>query len=73
MDRSEEFPLRNGSDQQPVYSLRQHFDETNHDNDGDMHYFNFSTLKAATDDFSDVNKLGEGGFGPVYRVSKSEV
>ncbi|KGN49521.2 hypothetical protein Csa_003698 [Cucumis sativus] len=67
MDRSDEFPLRNGSDQQPVYSLRQHFDETNHDNDGDMHYFNFSTLKAATNNFSDVNKLGEGGFGPVYK------
>lgn len=54
-------------------SLRQNFDATNHDNDGDMHYFNFSTLKAATDDFSDVHKLGEGGFGPVYKVNESKV
>lgn len=26
------------------------------------------TLKAATRNFSDENKLGEGGFGPVYKV-----
>ena len=23
----------------------------------------------ATDDFSEANKLGQGGFGPVYKVS----
>lgn len=28
-----------------------------------------STIQSATDNFSDKNKLGEGGFGPVYRVS----
>ncbi|KAL8479444.1 hypothetical protein ACS0TY_026367 [Phlomoides rotata] len=28
--------------------------------------FNYSELKAATDDFNPANKLGEGGFGPVY-------
>ncbi|XP_077243466.1 cysteine-rich receptor-like protein kinase 10 [Tasmannia lanceolata] len=27
----------------------------------------FSTLKAATDNFSNANKLGKGGFGPVYK------
>lgn len=30
--------------------------------------FNFSTIKDATDDFSNSNKLGQGGFGAVYRV-----
>ncbi|KAK9904542.1 hypothetical protein M0R45_000624 [Rubus argutus] len=29
--------------------------------------FSFSELKTATNDFSPVNKLGEGGFGPVYK------
>jgi hypothetical protein len=30
--------------------------------------YDLSTLRAATDNFSEENKLGEGGFGPVYRV-----
>ncbi|XP_072950999.1 cysteine-rich receptor-like protein kinase 10 [Typha angustifolia] len=29
--------------------------------------FDLDTLKAATNGFSDANKLGEGGFGPVYK------
>ncbi|KAJ8751960.1 hypothetical protein K2173_000706 [Erythroxylum novogranatense] len=29
--------------------------------------FCYSELKAATDDFHPTNKLGEGGFGPVYK------
>ena len=31
--------------------------------------FSYSELKAATEDFSPSNKLGEGGFGPVYKVN----
>ncbi|KAM4101972.1 hypothetical protein ACB094_05G187100 [Castanea mollissima] len=34
---------------------------------GEMQYFNLSTIHIATNNFSDVNKLGEGGFGPVYK------
>ncbi|KAK7343554.1 hypothetical protein VNO77_12368 [Canavalia gladiata] len=29
--------------------------------------YDFSTIKAATNEFSDANKLGEGGFGEVYK------
>ncbi|KAK1556897.1 hypothetical protein Q3G72_014111 [Acer saccharum] len=29
--------------------------------------FDFSTIKAATNDFPDNNKLGQGGFGAVYK------
>ncbi|EOY28559.1 Cysteine-rich RLK 29, putative [Theobroma cacao] len=29
--------------------------------------YEFSTIRAATDDFSDANKLGQGGFGAVYK------
>lgn len=30
--------------------------------------FDFESIMAATDNFSDTNKLGEGGFGAVYKV-----
>ncbi|XP_026432514.1 putative receptor-like protein kinase At4g00960 [Papaver somniferum] len=33
--------------------------------------FNFSTISAATNNFSEANKLGEGGFGPVYKGTLS--
>uniref|UniRef100_A0A7N2MRM2 Cysteine-rich receptor-like protein kinase 29 n=2 Tax=Quercus lobata TaxID=97700 RepID=A0A7N2MRM2_QUELO len=29
--------------------------------------YNFGTIRVATDDFSDANKLGQGGFGAVYK------
>lgn len=31
--------------------------------------FKIQALRIATDDFSQSNKLGEGGFGSVYKVS----
>lgn len=31
-------------------------------------FFSLSSVTAATENFSDANKLGEGGFGPVYKV-----
>lgn len=31
--------------------------------------FDLSTLQEATENFSEKNKLGEGGFGTVYKVS----
>ncbi|GMH25622.1 hypothetical protein Nepgr_027465 [Nepenthes gracilis] len=33
----------------------------------DTSYFSLRQIKAATDDFSPINKIGEGGFGPVYK------
>ena len=30
--------------------------------------YSFETIRIATDDFSAANKLGQGGFGPVYKV-----
>ena len=30
--------------------------------------FNYSTIRIATNNFSEENKLGQGGFGDVYKV-----
>ncbi|KAF5477367.1 hypothetical protein F2P56_004015 [Juglans regia] len=35
--------------------------------DARLYTFSYSELKTATEDFSTSNKLGEGGFGPVYK------
>ncbi|KAL2332376.1 hypothetical protein Fmac_019957 [Flemingia macrophylla] len=37
----------------------------------EVEIFTFETINAATDNFSAANKLGEGGFGPVYKGSLS--
>ncbi|URE20783.1 LRR receptor-like serine threonine-protein kinase [Musa troglodytarum] len=34
--------------------------------------FTYSELKTATEDFNSANKLGEGGFGPVYKGKLSD-
>ena len=45
-------------------------DESNfEDAEIELPLYDLDTLIAATDDFSAENKLGEGGFGPVYKVS----
>ncbi|CBI35714.3 unnamed protein product, partial [Vitis vinifera] len=35
--------------------------------DPNLQVFSFSTIKVATNNFSSENRLGEGGFGPVYK------
>ena len=34
----------------------------------ELPFMDLATIRAATDDFSDSNKLGQGGFGTVYKV-----
>jgi len=35
----------------------------------DIKLFNFTSILEATMDFSPENKLGQGGYGPVYKVT----
>ena len=37
--------------------------------DYELPLFSFSTIENATSHFSNANKLGQGGFGPVYKVN----
>nr|GEZ23229.1 cysteine-rich receptor-like protein kinase 10 [Tanacetum cinerariifolium] len=51
------------SDSSPEGSKHQRED----DDTGEMNYFNLGIIQVATNNFSLENKLGEGGFGPVYK------
>lgn len=61
------------------YLLDYNFEETPsmHDLDreknSDLVFFDLSDIAAATQNFSDENKLGQGGFGSVYKVPYSSV
>lgn len=46
-----------------------HNSEANPLNNAELSFFNFSSIVIATNNFSDENKLGQGGFGPVYKVN----
>lgn len=37
--------------------------------DVELPLFSFKSVSAATENFSAENKLGQGGFGPVYKVN----
>ena len=60
--------LGNRESSQSIDFMDESIHARNQDNGGEMHYFNLRTMQAATNNFSDANKLGEGGFGPVYKV-----
>ena len=55
-----------------LMTLIGHTDTYEHETDGnkvhDLNVFSFACITAATNSFSSENKLGEGGFGPVYKV-----
>ena len=34
----------------------------------DVPFYDLESIRVATNNFSDENKLGQGGYGPVYKV-----
>ena len=58
----------------PIFTAQRLGDATNQvqENNGEenleLPLFDLATISTATNNFSIENKIGEGGFGPVYRV-----
>lgn len=50
-----------------VFSSNRHSGENNMD-DLELPMFDFKTITMATNNFSEANKIGQGGFGSVYKV-----
>lgn len=52
-----------------VVSSKKEFSSESTIDDLELPLFDFVTVVMATENFSDKNKLGQGGFGIVYRVN----
>ncbi|CAI9267020.1 unnamed protein product [Lactuca saligna] len=50
-----------------IQKLLQRYVRTDKKMNTELHYFTFQSISSATDNFSNTNKLGEGGFGAVYK------
>ena len=69
-DTSQVIPLRSNFPRlRPVQLADSRMHARDVDDSGEMLYFDLSIILTATNNFSEVNKLGEGGFGPVYKVT----
>ena len=51
--------------------LRKDYDNEGGKEDMELPIFDLAMIANATDNFSNNNKLGEGGFGPVYKVNNN--
>lgn len=56
-----------------VKSLSEDYTGGGENNNVELPFFSFSEISKVTNNFSVGNKLGEGGFGPVYKVTCSSM
>lgn len=69
-DRESTLALQYYDSQRHVKDLMDSVEFKEEDKKGiDLPFFDFESILAATDSFSEANKLGKGGFGPVYKVT----
>ncbi|XP_038689939.1 cysteine-rich receptor-like protein kinase 25 isoform X1 [Tripterygium wilfordii] len=66
-ERSQEILLPNYQGSNQPHFTKEDMQPIDQENSPEMRYFNLTTIRAATNNFSEENKLGEGGFGPVYK------
>ncbi|XP_054803815.1 receptor-like serine/threonine-protein kinase SD1-8 [Prosopis cineraria] len=63
LERSQDMLITEGV----ISSNRENSSESSKMEDLELPLFDFNTIRMATNNFSDSNKLGQGGFGTVYR------
>ena len=64
-ERSQDLLITEG-----VFSSNREYSGDKNMDDLELPFFDFNTITMATNNFSESNKLGQGGFGSVYRVSR---
>lgn len=55
---------------EPVQTIEEDYSiESDQEDDTELTSFSLTKISKSTNDFADDMKLGEGGFGPVYKVT----
>lgn len=67
----QEVEINNAGGPNDMDYLNQNLQGTYNLNPQELPFIDMENINEATDNFSDSNKLGQGGFGPVYKVIKS--
>lgn len=64
----QEIEINNAGGPNDMDYLNQNLQGTYNLNPQELPFIDMENINEATDNFSDSNKLGQGGFGPVYKV-----